>query len=239
MAVISDRARVAYFIVPKAACTSIKSLFAELDGGVPAPRRGLGDRLLGRPAPKPPSIHQVPGYVTTAFADVAPVPDGFARITVVRDPLARLHSAWSNKTGVSVFADRGEIDALSSAGVPLDPSFGAFVEHFERYRAFSRPAMVHTRPLAWHLGPDLGIYDAVFRLEALGAFEAYLSDRVGTPVTVPRENRSPTPERPLGFEARHADLARAILAPDYALLGGLYDFDASLNRFLEKHAATA
>ena len=79
MSVVSHRARLVYVVVPKAACTSVKTILYDLDvGGDRRPKQGLRDRLLGRPAPAPTSIHQIDGYVTRP-SDSAGVPQGCAR----------------------------------------------------------------------------------------------------------------------------------------------------------------
>lgn len=235
MAVLSQPARVLYVVIPKAACTSIKAMFLELAGD-DAPRRGLAARLLRRPAPPlQRSVHQIDGYRTLPFAEVATPPAGFAKITLVRDPIARLQSAWANKVCAAAFDARGETEAVRARGLPLDPSFAAFLENHAAYREISAPARIHTRPLAWHLGPDLGWYDQVFRLEDMPAFEAYVGARAGRPVAVPRENRSDAAGRPLDFEARHVDLMRDLLAEDYRLLGALYHFDDGLETFRRRN----
>lgn len=237
MAVVSEKARVLYVVVPKAACTSIKTLFLKLDGGtLDAPRAGLVARMLGREKTGPRSVHQIPGYVTQPFSAAPAVRDGFERITVLRDPLARLHSAWSNKATAANFARRGETEALQSVGLKLNPTFGEFLDRFERYSALSGAVAVHSRSLAWHLGETLGWYDRLFRLEALGEFESYISERVGMPVRLGRENAGGHEPRTLGFEPRHVDVARRLLAEDYTLLDGHYDFDTGLAAFSRKHA---
>jgi hypothetical protein len=236
MSVVSRRARLVYVVVPKAACTIVKTMLYDLDvGGDRRPKQGLRDRLLGRPAPGPTSIHQIDGYVTRPF-DSAGVPEGFARFAVLRDPLSRLHSAWSNKTGSGPFEQRGETGAILAAGLPVDPTFGEFLEGYERYRALSVPAAVHTRPLRWHLGDDLGWFDRLFRLEAIADLEPWVSERAGVPVRLARENRGAPAGRALGLEDHHIDLARRILADDYALLAGLYDFGSGLADFHRRHA---
>ncbi len=239
MAVVSHKARLHYVVVPKAACTSIKTFFADLDGISREHPRGIVDRLLGRRQARERSVHQIDGYVTGAFDAAETLPAGYTRIAVLRDPLARLYSAWSNKATAEVFEQRGERAALASAGLSSDPTFGAFLDGYEQYRAISQPAMIHTRPLRWHLGDDLGAYDRLFHLEALRAFEDYVAERAGVPVRLARENRGEAEARPLGFEARHVDVARRILAPDYAFLAGHYDFDAGLDSFQRRHALAA
>lgn len=235
MAVISHKAQVVYIVVPKAGCTSIKKLFYQLEGGA-ARTHGWAARLFGRGgAARQPSIHQVEGYITTEFTRVGPLPDGYSRICIVRDPLSRLHSAWSNKVGREAFAQRNEVGALQAAGLEIEPSFGYFLENHHRYRELSRPAAIHTRPLSWHMGEDITWYDRLFKLEQLAEFESFIAERVCAPVRVPCENASNGVARLLDFEPRHVELARQILAADYALLAGLYDFDASLDAFRRKH----
>lgn len=236
MAVVSHKARLLYVVVPKAACTSVKRLFLELDGGsLEAPPLGFLDRLRGKTPLGPRSVHQIEGYITRPFSEVGAVPEGYARITVVRDPLARLHSAWTNKADTATFARRGELERLTAAGLSTAPSFGAFLDDFERYRDISSPVNVHTRPMRWHLGDEPGWYDKVFRMEEMAEFEAWVGARAGSPVRLTRDNRSAGEARPLGFEPHHADVARRLLADDYALLAGCYDFDESLAAFRRRH----
>jgi hypothetical protein len=239
MAVVNHRARVFYVVVPKVACTSVKTLFWQLDGG----KVGAGgwmSRLLGRGRSAIPrtSVHQLEGYRTTEFSRIGPVPDGYARIALVRDPLARLHSAWTNKVCRRAFEQRGEGGAIVDNALELDPSFGFFVDNFDLYRMISRPARNHTEPFAWHLGEDLRWYDHVFRLEEISSFLDFISDRVGRKVELPSRNVSDGEARPLGLEPRHADRLRALLASDYALLAQHYRFDRSLEAFCRRHAVS-
>ena len=241
MAVVNHRSRIVYVILPKAACTSIMTLFFVLDGGVVPPGPASPSRLarlFGRKPEKPFSIHQIAGYLTTEFIATEPVPEGYSRVCTVRDPLSRLHSAWSNKVGVR--ARGSERPGLEAAGLPTDPTFGEFIDNYRRYRKVSRPARIHTMPLAWHLGPSLIWYDHVFQLEDLARFEGYVSERIGgEPVRVPRENKSNAAPRRLGFGQRQVDRTRDILAPDYALLADRYQFDRSLEVFMRKHHLTS
>ena len=239
MSVISNKARTFYVVLPKAACTSVKTMFWELEtGGGPA-RPGLMDRIRARlGAKKPaPAIHHVDGYVTREFGSASEVPGGYERICVVRDPLSRLRSGWSDKVGREVFASRGETGTVVAAGLELDPTFGAFVDNLDRYREISRPARVHSRAYAWHLGADLGWYDQIFPIEEMSRLESYLSGRTGAEIRIPRRNEGAGSRRPLAIEARHGEILRARLAEDYALVGGLYDFDQAFERLLRASAA--
>lgn len=232
MAVVSHEFRVVYFDVPKVACTTLKTFFWEAAHGrafAPTPSERIRRRLgLWRPEHR--SIHHVPGYRTRSFARTEPVPPGYARLAVVRDPAARLHSAWRSKVSARVFRTRGEAEDLYNAFVPVDPSFGDFVDHFDAYREHSRAARVHTLPYAWHLGPDIGAFDAVFRLEALEELRAFLEARGGRPVSFGQRNESGTDDRPDALSPAQVGRLRAICAADYDWLGGLYDAEAGAAR---------
>ena len=233
MAVLSHEFRVLYHDVPKVACTTLKTFFWEAAHGrpfAPTARERVAGRLgLGRPRHR--SIHHVPGHLTRSFARVPPPPEGYARIAVVRDPAARLHSAWRSKVSVRVFRTRGESEDLHNAFVPVDPSFGDFVDHFEAYREHSRAARVHTHPYAWHLGPDITAFDAVFRLEDLDRLRDWLEERGGRPTAFPRRNETGHDDRPNGLDAGQLARLAALTAPDYRWLGGLYDAESGIARF--------
>lgn len=239
MSVINTKARTFYVVLPKAACTSIKTLFWELETGGTSSRPGLFDRVRARFGRQPPPlpIHHIEGYVTREFGAVSEVPRGYDRICALRDPLSRLRSGWTNKVGREVFASRGETRTVTAAGLSLDPTFGYFIDNLDAYREISRPARVHSRDYAWHLGPDLEWYDQIFRIEDMPSFERYVSGRVGAEIQVPRHNEGGGASRPLAVEPRHGEALRARLAGDYALLGGLYDFDRSFDRLLKASAA--
>lgn len=157
MPVISHPLHLVYFDIPKVACTSLKVLMWELDNGAPFRTRQEMTRLdrvrrrLGMDtAPRVSgSIHYVPGYQTWSFARVQTLdlPEGYDRITVLRDPIARISSAWTNKMSQDVFAARDEVEDLHNEGLSDAPGFGAFIDNFERYRDISRPVRVIRSPM--------------------------------------------------------------------------------------------
>ena len=232
MAVVSHRARLIYVAVPKIACTSIKSAFWRLETQSEDPSPGAAQ---GDPAPPPRkiSIHQRPGYKTLSFARVDAPPEGYEKVLVVRDPLARTLSAWRNKVGYEIFRKRsGEVEDLENALLPLDPTFPEFVRNYEAYRKHSRPARVHTEELSYHVGPDLGWYDAVFRLEELDAFVDHVSARCGAPFALDRMNESGAGKPGFTLDETEIALLRRHLAADYALLSDYYDFDTAIARLV-------
>lgn len=233
MAIISKTLRLVYFDITKIGSSSVKKAFWELDTGAPFKGRGLARvintarwHLSERKLVSPRNIHEMPGYQNERF-EIATVPEGYETFTFLRDPAARMKSAWKDKINKAQFVWRGEEMDLHNEGLSLNPSFGDFIDRFEDYRLTSRPARVHSTAYSWHLGPDMGFYDHVFRLEDADALPAFLSERAGRPVPLPHDN-------PGGAEARDDRLSPAqmdrlfeITAPDYALLKGIYDPDVS------------
>lgn len=227
MPVTCDNLQLSYYPVPKVACTSLKMLFWELAHGRPyRPRLRLGSMRR----PQHTGIHSVEGYRTRSWNASPLPPAGCETLVVVRDPIARLHSAWRNKATRRVLA-RGELEDLTDEGLPHEPDFGTFVDRLEAYRFVSRPVRIHTHPLAWHLGPDLGFFDHVFELERVDALLGLLSARAGRPVSMPRRNASEVDVRSDALTAAQRARLAELTAPDYAWLRGRYDAEASLARF--------
>ena len=113
--------------------------------------------------------------------------------------------------------------AAENEGLPLNPGFGEFIDHFYDYRAVSRPVRVHTTPYSWHLGNDIRFFDRVFKLERIGEMTEFLSGRLERPFPVRHENKSAPDVREANLTARQIDRLLQISEPDYTLLGDMYD----------------
>lgn len=232
--------RLAYTPIPKVACSSIKRAVYELMFGEPFSPSHLRVRLKGG------RVHGVlPSlpFDAGAFAKL----EGFWTFAVIRDPAERILSVWADKvaggkTGprLAVPAPRNPVrnaalklrearhrrrNAGTVGDLPLEPSLDDFVLHLDAYRAGFQVIEHHTQPMAWHLGPDLAAYDAVYRLNEIDALQQALSERVGRPVTIPHVNASKAKLKPrldqLSDEAFTALMDR--LASDYALLSRYFD----------------
>lgn len=246
MPIISHRLRLVYFDIPKVACTSLKTLFWEIENGRDFPGRNASRisravaRLSGR-KPLPNSIHECEGYMTWSFerSRELAIPDGYDWMTVLRDPIARLHSGWSNKANDKTFAGRNELEDLRNDGLCTAPSFAEFIRHFERYQAVSRPVRVHTHPYAWHLGPDLMAFAHRFRIEELDGLQGFLSERAGARVELPWRNRSDAVRDAVELGPAEIDKLIALTRGEYAWLGGLYDQEEGLARLMGRSPVTS
>lgn len=242
MAIYCARTRTVYFPVPKVACTSLKTFFWTLNNGldreerrpalISALRRWLG---LYRPLPHSPgAIHGMQGYASAYFAPLKDMPAGYVSFAVVRDPAARLRSAWANRVQEMDFARFGETEAIKAAGLPLSPSFAEFIENFQAYRRLSNSALHHTDHYHRFLGKDLSYFNRIFRLEAMHEMEEFFFERAGIQIKIPRKNRTGKMKRDSRIGHEHVDMIREITASDYDMLRGLYDFDSGISRLLEE-----
>ena len=246
MAVVCKTLNLVYFDVPKVACTTLKTWFWEVENGRPFPKPTLPARILrlmkGGGPPLYRSIHSVPGYTTKSHARIrAEAGDnleafaGIETLAVVRDPVARLFSAWSNKAGAAIFAARGETEDLRNMLLDTDPDFGTFIDNLDAYRSVSRPVRAHTQSYEWHLGPRLDAYDHIFEMEQMPALDAFLTARRGRPADLGQRNASGGMARPPGtLSPAQVDRLGEITAPDYAWLGGRYCVDTALKKLAQR-----
>lgn len=205
MPLICERLRIAYFPVPKVACTSAKFAMHRLIAGRPFRRARHGGRHIQAVHPTTPvddaTFDRLRGYWTFA---------------ILRDPLRRLVSAYADKADrLAALAERrGAAGAL-----PVRPSLEDFALHLAEYRRRFHLVRHHTDPFSVFLGPSLDRFDALYRLEEIPRLERDLSTRAGEEIRLPHRNASPEPP-PLSPAARAALLRHA--RPDYALLGAFY-----------------
>ncbi|MEO1313074.1 MAG: hypothetical protein AAFV27_04260 [Pseudomonadota bacterium] len=73
-----------------------------------------------------------------------------------------------------------------------------------------------------YLGPDLGYFDKIYRIEESGALAADLSARIGRPVTFGRHQTSGPKFRPEDLSPAARTALMRYLEPDYALLSAYY-----------------
>lgn len=238
MAVISRALKAVYFDITKVGSSSLKETLWELDHGAPFKGRGvrrvvnnLRWRLAAAKLMQPRNIHEQEGYRTQIFS-LSKVPEGYITFTLVRDPVARMKSAWKDKIHRNQFRWRAEEMDIENEGLPLDPTFGEFIDHFHEYRAVSRPVRVHTTPYSWHLGEDVGFFDQVFTLESPAAMNTFLSERLCRPFSVYHANKSNMTWRNDQLTRKQIDTLLQIVEGDYRLLNHMYDANEAEKRLI-------
>lgn len=215
MAVFYHDCRMAFFDMPKVASSTIKMAFHEM-------HTGEGPEAFEDPDE---DVH-VPNP-TTPFdpADLTRHPDHWS-FAVVRDPLARMLSAYGNRIANPAKLDqlRGRWPRPKARLLALDlaPDVDTFARRLRAYRLQSKMTRQHTELTRHWLGRDLQRFDAVYPIERLEDLRAELSRRIGREMIF-RRLQVGGPK--IGADAlsrrAHGALMR-YLAPDYDLLRDFY-----------------
>ncbi|MEZ5752524.1 MAG: sulfotransferase family 2 domain-containing protein [Paracoccaceae bacterium] len=209
----------AYFSVPKVACTSIKHFLYEIEHGHPyaAPRNRRG---------KPVFIHR--HYPSLPFALIDhPACAGLHRFSVVRDPVRRVLSAYGNRVlGHRELSEKNAGDVLRAADLPTTPDLATFITHLDRYAQAVRSIRHHTRPLVHFLGNDPAYFDRLYRFDELDQMADDIRCRTGRDVALPwLQVKGPRIDRDALTDAQ-VGLLRRHYAEDYATFGAWFDQEA-------------
>lgn len=182
MPYILPESKVAVFFSPKSAGTSVRAFLFELENGFPLRSYSvqgvrhdvttLANRLL----------------VNSKFRLVnhAELAD-FERIALVRDPVRRVLSAYSNR--VLYYRELSEEvagPALQANGLAPDPDFDLFMANIAGYIKCSASIGRHLSLQERFLGKSKDYFARVFRVEDMASFEAHMNERFGTTCSVPR-----------------------------------------------------
>ncbi|QDL93440.1 sulfotransferase family protein [Paroceanicella profunda] len=207
-----DAHSIVYFPIPKVASSSLKRVFYHANHGKP----------LDEDAPGA-SAHAEASSTRFHRVDLSAY-EGWTKIAVVRDPIRRILSAYTNRVLQRKVLSARHVNpaAAEALGVPLDPGLQKFVFNIDQYRALSAPIRNHTDPSAVFLGPDLGWFDKVYRMEELDALVEYLSGRTGVRLVLPSRMVS---ETKIDFADLPAAVQRGLreyCAADYGYLRDYY-----------------
>lgn len=144
----------------------------------------------------------------------------YIRLAVVRDPVKRVLSAYSNRV-----AQYGELDELKTdasiedLGLDYNPSVNFFFENIEKYMQVSRSIRRHCSHQEVFLGKDKNYYSQIFCLEKSHDLEAYLSDLTGKETRLPRIHESSQRNE---FESLNENTKRSVL--DYVKSSVIFEW---------------
>ncbi|MBE9635655.1 sulfotransferase family 2 domain-containing protein [Salipiger mangrovisoli] len=228
MVIAVEAHRIAYMALPKAGCTTVKTALAQIDPAV---------RQQG--APDTANVHAL--YPTRRFR-----PHrwqgyaGYWRFCVVREPLQRLLSVYTNRV-----VELGELHnsrrlRRARPDLPCDPDPDFFFRNLAGYRDMASVIRHHVLPAWLFLGPDLDRYDRIYTTGTLDQLASDLALRSGAQVTMPRANASARRLAPESLKPETLAALGAHLAPEYEYLnaffpnpfkpGGRFSCAASLRR---------
>ncbi len=220
MVMRSDKHKLAYFSVPKAACTTLKRVIFQVDEGRPFRMADQGGTALHRSFP-------TQDYSASTMQGLG----DHWKFTVIRDPARRILSAYNNKIGIwsariaRALKRPDRRDALLADGIEEHPSLDAFLLNIDAYRRHFKSIRHHTDLHQVFLGPDLSAFDQIYRIEEMEDLRQELSRRVGRNVKFPQANTSTTKAEPATQAAR--DALMDYVASDYAYLSRFYPLPAS------------
>lgn len=181
MSIICLPAKLVFSPIPKVACTSTKVMLYEVSNAVEwrDARVGFGQ------------VHGYPGYRSLPFSlDALAEYDSFAKFAIIRNPIDRAISAYRDKARELVLKGSKFEESLNKAGLPLEPDPELFFNEIDQYFECAPVIKEHMQAYSYHLGPDIGYYDRIFKLEDLDGLSDFVSERVGKAVVLQKSNSS-------------------------------------------------
>ncbi len=142
--------------------------------------------------------------------------------TVVRDPLKRLLSLYTDRIIKRRDLSRCKTILRGQADLAIDPDPDYFFENFDAYVRASSVVKHHGLPMEVFTGTDLTVYDRIYRIEELGALAKDLAKVTGKTPTLKRRNQSKSKLdfSDLGKQAK--EVLRQRLTPEYEHLSEFY-----------------
>ena len=207
--------RIGYRFVPKTASTSIKRALFEYETGRPFDADEVGA-----------TVH---GYMRKRF--LANLKRADFTFIVVRDPVARFLSGYSNRVRGLKELSRRKIQVkhpeLLDVLPKFDPGIDEFIDNFEIYHR-ARSIRHHLAPLESLLkGSDLGYFTQVYRLDETDQLAGDLSELLDHDIHFGRSQTSRGP-RLVPLQQLERSRVQWIIdrhAADYELLDGWYSPD--------------
>lgn len=223
--------RLTYVATPKAACTTFKWWMASLLGisreaeayapsDESTPELGIHDAL---PALAPSSLSPSADAFLATIAT-----SGHFSFAIVRNPYARLFSAWQSKIllreplQTAPYHERAFFHSPITSIEEIAEAFEKFLEHL---RTFESPHYwdVHWTPQFKLLRPDLVPYTRIGKLENLGAIHEALTTHLGPGVPLPsssrRTNESLIPFSRKLLSERAVEIIQELYAQDFTQFG--------------------
>jgi hypothetical protein len=213
----SQAHQVAYFPIPKVACSSTKFALYKMEHG-----RRFRPHKDRKPGELPTSIHRFYPSVNFATVDQQAIA-GFWKFAIVRDPLSRLLSCYESKIVAKRLMHKPVADLVSERravfdALPKDPDINTFCMRLEDYRFASPAIRQHTERFSFFLGTDLSYFDRIYRMDEMATLARDLSTRSGVEVEIGHRNKSAEGAGPSDLSPEALEAVMRFLVPDYALL---------------------
>ncbi len=174
MVIAVEDYEIGYVPVSQAACTTVKDM--------------LG-KLMGRSLPADPDrVHRM--FPTRRFRpDQLTAIEDFFRFTVVRDPVDRLLSVYSDRV-----MKREELRAsprLRGSGLPPRPDIDVFFQNLDGYKNHASVIKHHVMKQSVFIGMNLGYFDRIYTTDDLATLRNDLWAMTGRKLTTRHLNAAP------------------------------------------------
>ncbi|MCC5987484.1 MAG: sulfotransferase family 2 domain-containing protein [Pararhodobacter sp.] len=211
MSVILDKHALSYLPVPKAACTSLKTLFFEVQNGFPFRPFSTNGRQWW--------IHDF--YKTIPFEQIdhAAIAE-HRRIAVLRDPVRRLLSCYSNRVVHHRELSREKArKPLKRADLPFDPDLPTFIAKLPAYCEAVPSIHHHAMPMVTYLGRDPAYFTRLYPMAELDQLVADMSALAGRELTLEKLQTGGPKIDPESLDAPERARLDDFYAEDYAHYG--------------------
>jgi predicted glycosyltransferase involved in capsule biosynthesis len=228
--ILSERYSIGYLPLPKVANTSIKHAMFELENEIAYDSNSF-------------SYQHIHNYYRDKRTSIN---NANFRFVVIRDPIKRFLSAFSNR--VIYHCELSEVAIRSISGdqqhleikledFPFDPDLSGFIENLEFFQKI--PSIhLHTCPQS-SLILDLEMFSKVYKMEDLAGLENDLSDISQRNIRF-RHSQPGGPKIDIAcLDFKQLEKLRIYYQQDYQLLNPWYPFDAILDEWRSKREVRA
>ena len=215
MAYIVEQHKLAYFPIPKVACSSIKTLMYFIKTGEELLEHRDTDGSVMH-------IHRKIATQKFQFTNVEGAENCF-RFAVVRDPIERFISCYINR--VTWHRDLSEevikLPLAQELGLKTDPNINEFVDNLEAYRLISYGVAHHTDPQTYFLGSDLDYFHRIYKINELPQLVEDLRERTSQDLRLLKLQPSHVSLPPAELTPRSIRKLQEFYSGDYALFHGI------------------
>lgn len=205
--------KIAYMAVPKAACSSVKATLATID-----PDIDITFDMLSADVELAHAVYPTMRFRPHRWEEY----EGWWRFTVLRDPLKRLLSVYTDRVVArKELHNSPKLRKQTVLSVDPDPDF--FFQNLADYSRKSSVIKHHALPVKLFIGPKPLLYDRIFTINQLGDLETVLSERVGQTVKIPRFNSSGRKINIDDLQPQTREIIAETLAPDYDHLSDYFE----------------
>lgn len=214
MAILIPCYKLAYFPIPKIACTSIKQTIFQINNGFDLSKVMRNEEKMRKRC----RIHAI--YKSRKHSEKGHEKLGsYTTFAVIRDPMRRILSAYSNRVLYHRALEKPAVAVeLEKRGLQANPDLNQFVMELEQYREVAKQVFSHTRPLAFFLGQDLSRFDNIFKIGQMPELEKFLSERTGREISIPNMQTGGKKQKLESLTDEAFDKLRRFCEPDYELI---------------------